>query len=411
MENTALYSLYELQHATLAPLRMYANAARTMHTNPFSPLAYTSMGRTAAASLELLERITRRYAKPAFGLKSTTIDGKKVAVKDEVILDETFCQLRHFKRDVKGRNDPKVLIVAPMSGHHATLLRGTVEGLLPHAEVYITDWVDAKEVPLFCGKFDLDDYITMVWDFIRFLGKGVNLIAVCQPAVPVLCAVSLMHSYEDPFVPKTMTLMGGPIDPRKAPTKVNALATEQPLEWFERTVITRVPWNYPGYWRRVYPGFLQLSGFMTMNLERHIGEHVKLFQHLVQGDGDSAAAHRKFYNEYLSVADLPAEFYLQTIDRVFQRHLLPKGEFIYRDRDPVQPEKITQTALLAVEGERDDISGVGQTKASIALCKGLKDDQKHYHLQKGVGHYGIFNGRNYRTKILPVIMEHIHKHR
>lgn len=404
-ENAGLYQLYEFQQASVTPLRIFAHANKHLHSSPLLPWAYTSMGRTMTAGFELLERVTRRYTKPEFGLHETVIDGQKVAVRDEVVHGKPFCHLRHFKRDT-NRNDPKILLVAPMSGHYATLLRGTVAGLLPYADVYITDWADGKEVPVFMGKFDLDDYITYLMEFIRFIGKDVHCIAVCQPAVPVYAAVALMSEDNDPCAPRSMTLMGGPIDTRRAPTQVNQLAMQRPLEWFEQHVITRVPINYPGFARRVYPGFLQLSGFMQMNLDRHIGEHMKLYQHLIQGDGESAAAHREFYDEYLSVADLPAEFYLHTIDRVFQRQLLPRGQFPYHDRI-VKPTAIKKTRLLCIEGERDDISGIGQTKAAIRISTSLAEDKKQYYLQRGVGHYGIFNGRKYREQIVPVIMEHI----
>lgn len=404
-ENAGLYQLYEFQQASVAPLRIFAHASKHLHSSPLSPLAYTGLGRSMTAGFELLERVTRRYTKPEFRLTETVIDGQKVAVSDEVVHGKPFCELRHFKR-ATSRNDPKILIVAPMSGHYATLLRGTVAGLLPFADVYITDWADGKEVPMLMGKFDLDDYIAYLMEFIRFIGKDVHCIAVCQPAVPLYAAVALMSEDKDPFTPSSMTLMGGPIDARRAPTQVNQMAMQRPLEWFEQHVITRVPMNYPGFMRRVYPGFLQLSGFMQMNLDRHIGEHMKLYQHLVQGDGESADAHREFYDEYLSVADLPAEYYLQTIDRVFQRQLLPRGQFPYQDRI-VNPAAIKKTRLLCIEGERDDISGIGQTKAAIRISTSLPDEKKQYYLQRGVGHYGIFNGRKYREFIVPVIMEHI----
>ena len=390
----------------MTPLRIFAHANKHLHSSPFAPWAYTGLGRNMSAGFELIERITKRYTKPEFGLHKTVIDGEKVAVADEVVHAKPFCQLRHFKRSVKRPNDPAILIVAPMSGHHATLLRGTVAGLLPSADVYITDWVDAREVPLFVGGFDLDDYISYLIEFLHFIGKDTHVIAVCQPAVPTYVATALMSEDKDPFVPRSMTLMGGPIDTRRAPTQVNQLAVERPLEWFAQHVITRVPMNYPGFLRRVYPGFLQLSGFMQLNLDRHIGEHLKLYQHLVAGDGESAAAHREFYDEYLSVADLPAEFYLQTIDKVFQRQLLPRGQFDYRGRI-VNPAAIRKTRLLCIEGERDDISGIGQTKAAIRISTGLPDSKKQYYLQRGVGHYGIFNGRKYREFIVPVILEHI----
>ncbi len=406
MENFALYQMYEWHRAAVAPVQAFANWSMQALNHPFSPASYTGLGRQSAAGFELLERITRNYTKPRFGIHEVEIDGKAVAVENHIVMNETFCHLRHFKRIGVRRKDPKILVVAPMSGHHATLLRGTVKALIPHGDVYITDWVDAREVSVLEGTFDLDDYIAMVRDCIRFLGKDVHVIAVCQPAVPVLAAVSVMSDDDDPYVPASMTLMGGPIDTRVGVTKVNELAHQRSLDWFHRNVITRVPANYPGFMRKVYPGFLQLSGFMTMNLDRHIGEHVKLFQHLVDGDGDSAAAHRKFYDEYLSVADITSEFYLMTIDKVFQRHLLPKGMLDYRGR-LVRPEAIKKTALLCVEGERDDISGVGQTKAAIDLCRNIPASKKRYHLQKATGHYGIFNGRKYREQIVPVILDHI----
>jgi poly(3-hydroxybutyrate) depolymerase len=294
--------------------------------------------------------------------------------------------------------------VAPLSGHYATLLRGTVEALLPHFEIYITDWADGREVPTQLGGFDLDDYIDYLIEFMEFLGPEIHTMAVCQPAVPLLAAVAIMADSTPAAAPASMTLIGGPVDTRKNPTEVNKLATKRSLEWFKSHVITRVPFNYPGFLRPVYPGFLQLSGFMTMNLDRHIGEHVKLFQHLVNGDGESAEAHKKFYNEYLSVLDLPAEFYLQTIEVVFQQHALPKGEWVSRGRH-IDPSKITRTALLTLEGELDDISGVGQTQAAQTLCSGLKPTQKKHHLQPAVGHYGIFNGRKFRDLIVPIIKD------
>lgn len=407
-ENAGLYSLKEMQNAGLAPLRLMANATKNMFSNPLSPLAYTDLGRHMAAGAELVERITQSYPKPEFGLKQTTIEGKQVAVWEEVVAEKAFCQLRHFRRDTKVKQ-PKLLVVAPMSGHHATLLRGTVEALLPHHEVYITDWLDARNVPLFKGEFDLNTYIDYVIEFIRFLGPETHTMAVCQPAVPLLAAVALMNDMKDPAAPLTMTLMGGPVDTRKAPTQVNKFSKEHPMEWFEGNVITRVPLNYSGFMRRVYPGFLQLAGFMSMNFERHVDAHVQLFQHITQGDGEGAAQHRTFYNEYLSVADLPAEFYLQTIEEVFHNHSLPKGE-LFHNGMRVRPEAITKTAILAIEGELDDISGLGQTKAALDIATKLGDTKKHYHMQKGVGHYGIFNGRKWREQVRPVISNWIAKH-
>lgn len=407
-ENSQLYNMHEMHHATMSPIRTMANANKLFFRSPYNLLSYTRFGKTVAAASELMERATRRYIKPEFEIGRTSINGKRYDIEEEVVAEKPFCKLLHFKKTEKV-NQPRVLLVAPMSGHHATLLRGTVRGLLPHADVYITDWQDAREVPYYEGKFDLGDYITYLMDFMKHLGRDTHVIAVCQPAVPVMAAVSLLNAQNAAHAPRSMTLMGGPIDTREAPTVVNRTATERPLGWFEQNVVTRVPANYPGFMRKVYPGFLQLTGFMTMNLERHIGEHVKLFNHLIQGDGDSAAAHRKFYDEYLSVADLPGEFYLQTIDVVFQRHLLPKGEMTYNGQK-VDPSKITRTALLTIEGELDDISGVGQTKAAQKLCSNLPDDMKHHHLQKAVGHYGIFNGSKFREKILPVMVDFMQKH-
>lgn len=408
MENSQLYNMHEMHHATMSPLRAMANANKMLFRSPYNLLSYTKLGKTVSAASELVERATRRYIKPEFEIERTSIGGKRYDIEEEVIVEKPFCRLLHFKKTQKI-DQPKVLLVAPMSGHHATLLRGTVRGLLPHADVYITDWTDAREVPYYEGTFDLGDYITYLIDFMKILGRDTHAIAVCQPAVPLMAAVAVLNAENAEYAPRSMTLMGGPIDTREAPTVVNRTATERPLSWFEQNVVTRVPANYPGFMRKVYPGFLQLTGFMTMNLERHVSEHLKLYNHLVQGDGDSAEAHRTFYNEYLSVADLPGEFYLQTIDVVFQRHLLPKGEMTYKDKK-VDPSKITRTALLTVEGELDDISGVGQTAAAHKLCTNLPEKMKTEYLQKGVGHYGIFNGSKFRNSVLPQIMSFIESH-
>ncbi|MES2984371.1 MAG: polyhydroxyalkanoate depolymerase [Pseudomonadota bacterium] len=406
-ENTGLYSLKEFQNAAMAPSRMMASAAKSMFNNPMNPLSYTSVGRQMAAAGELVERITQSYPKPDFNITYTNIGGKHVDVWEEVALDKPFCKLLHFKRAGK-QTGAKLLIVAPMSGHYATLLRGTVEALLPHHDVYITDWQNARDIPLYKGVFDLNTYVDYCVEFLRFLGEGTHTMAVCQPSVPLLAAVALMNEIKDPCAPRTMTLMGGPVDTRKAPTKVNQFSKEHPMEWFESNVITRVPLNYPGFTRRVYPGFLQLAGFMSMNFERHKDSHIKLFQDLVEGDGDAAQAHRNFYNEYLAVADLPAEFYLQTIEEVFHKHSLPDGQFYHYDHR-VRPDAITKTAILAIEGELDDISGLGQTKAALEIATALPDSKKKYHMAAGVGHYGIFNGRKWREQIRPVITSWMEK--
>lgn len=355
----------------------------------------------------MVERITARYAKPIFGLTHTTVDGKSVEIIEEVVEERPFCRLLHFRKP-EGIKQPRLLLVAPMSGHHATLLRGTVEAMLPFTDVYITDWTDARLVPTFEGEFTLEDYISHTIHYLKMLGPDVHVMAVCQPSVPVLIAAAVMNEAQDAASPRSMILIGGPIDTRENPTKVNILAQEHSRDWFESRMITRVPFNYPGFMRRVYPGFMQLTSFISLNLDRHIKAHADLFNHLVVGDGDSAAAHRKFYDEYLSVADLPAEFYLDSIVEVFQKHSLPKGEFEYQGR-AVNPGAITETALLTLEGELDDISGVGQTQAAQKLCVNLAAAKKKHHLQPGVGHYGIFNGRKFKEHVVPIIVDFIKK--
>jgi poly(3-hydroxybutyrate) depolymerase len=405
------YQFYELNHAALAPWRALADAARLTFTNPFNPLAQTPLGRSVAAAAELFERTTRRYGKPEFGLTETTIGGGQVAVEERVVWQTPFCSLLHFHRDLPRSRpaDPALIIVAPMSGHYATLLRGTVEAMLPDHEVFITDWADARMVPLADGHFDLDDYIDTIRDILHHVGPGAHVMAVCQPSVPVLAASALMAQDGDPDIPASMTLMGGPVDTRINPTAVNDLAEKNGTAWFTDNVIMKVPFPHPGFMRSVYPGFLQLTGFMSMNLDRHVMAHRDLFRHLIEGDGDSAEKHREFYDEYLAVMDLSAEFYLQTVDTVFVRHLLPKGELTHRGR-LVRPEAITNTALLTVEGEHDDISGVGQTQAAHRLCSGLPETMKAHHLQKKVGHYGVFNGSRFRAEIAPRIARFIRQH-
>lgn len=406
-----LYHLYELQHALMTPLRLQAEAARTIFQSPLNPLSYTPLGRTLGAGAEVAERLTKRFGRPEFGLHETIIDGKTVNIEEEIIAEKPFGTLLRFKRDTK-RNDPKVLLVAPMSGHYATLLRGTVEALLPHHDVYTTDWEDTRQVPLSEGSFNFDDYITYLREFMSLLGPETNVIAVCQPAVPVLAAISLMASENDPNQPLTMTLMGGPIDTRVSKTEVTELAETRPLKWFENSVVHSVPFFYPGAHRRVYPGFLQLSGFMSMNLDTHVGSYMKFYHHLITGDGESSERHRTFYNEYLSVMDIPAEFYLQTVAEVFQKHSLPRG--IMKWRDPytdrlvdVRPQDIQKTALLTVEGELDDISARGQTTAAHELCYSLPQKKQFHHFQLQCGHYGIFNGRRWREQIMPRIRNFI----
>lgn len=407
-ENHGLYHLHELHHVGMTPIRLMANASKHLFSNPLNPMAYSEYGRHMAAASELVERITKRYPKPEFGIKSTEMDSQIVDIIPEVVLAKPFCKLLHFKKDLK-KKESRLLLVAPMSGHHSTLLRGTVQALLPHHDVYITDWQDGREVPVHLGGFDLNDYMDYLIEFLQFLGPNTHTMAVCQPSVPLMGAVAVMNQEKDACTPPTMTLIGGPVDTRKQPTAVNKLAVERPISWFETNVITRVPFNYPGFMRRVYPGFLQLTGFMSMNMDRHLDAHIKLFQHLVQGDGESAGAHREFYNEYLSVADLPAEFYLQTIVEVFKKHAIPEGTLEHHGKR-VNFGAVNKTAILAIEGELDDISGVGQTNAALDICKNLPANMKKYHLQAKVGHYGIFNGRRYREHVRPVITDWIKKH-
>jgi len=407
-----LYHMYEMKHAALAPMRMAVEATEELFRNPYFPPSYTQFGRTLVAGCELVERITRHYGQPEFGIDSVRVDGHDVAVSEEAVLAHRFCDLLHFRKDMTGTGagpGPKVLLVAPMSGHYATLLRGTVRQLLVDHDVYVTDWINAQDVPLSAGSFDLDDYIDYVIEFLRMLGPDVHVMAVCQPSVPVLAAVSLMAADGHMSKPRSVTLMGGPIDTRVNPTQVNDLAEKRPLAWFENTVIQRVPMGYPGWMRKVYPGFMQLTGFMTMNLDRHINAHMDLYNHLIEGDGDSAEAHRRFYDEYMSVMDLPAEYYLQTLKTVFMEHALPRGMMTWRGR-LVEPQAMRRTALLTIEGEKDDITGQGQTRAAQDLCVNLPAGKKKHYTQPGVGHYGIFNGRRWREEIYPIVRDFIREH-
>ena len=403
-----LYDFYEFQRSMLAGAGAMAGWGAEMLGNPANPFAYLGGGEVTASALEVFAHAAARRGKPAFGLNATTVDGRAVAVSEEIVLAKPFGQLKRFRREgVDG--GPKLLIVAPMSGHYATLLRGTVERMLPVADVHITDWADAKLVPLAEGRFDLDDYIDYLRAFLEAMGPGAHMLAVCQPSVPCLAVTALMSADGHPCRPKTLTMMGGPIDTREAPTAVNTLATRRPHAWFEQNVIATVPMAYPGAGRRVYPGFLQLAGFMSMNLGNHMMSHWEMFKHLVRGDGESADMTKDFYDEYRSVCDMTAEFYLQTIDVVFQTHALPRGTMRHRGR-PVDLGAITDVALLAIEGERDDISGLGQTRAALTLATGLPAAKKRYFMADGAGHYGIFNGTKWRDKIAPVVEEWMAAH-
>jgi poly(3-hydroxybutyrate) depolymerase len=404
-----LYDAYEVQRSFLAGASKLAGLGAGWLSNPANPWGYSSMGPLVAASLEVFAHAAAPRGKPEFGITETKVGRKTVGVDEDIVLRKPFGQLKYFRK-VNAESGRPLLIVAPMSGHYATLLRGTVERLLPDNDVYITDWRDAKLVPLSDGSFNLDDYIDYLVEFLELIGERTgerpHMLAVCQPAVPAFAATALMNADKNKWRPKTLTMMGGPIDTRQAPTAVNTLATQRPFAWFEQNVIATVPMIYPGAGRKVYPGFLQLAGFMTMNLGSHLISHWEMFKHLVVGDDESAAGTQRFYDEYRSVCDMTAEFYLQTVDVVFQQHQLPKGEMKHRGR-LVDPAAIRDTALLAIEGERDDISGLGQTKAALDITRKLPEARKQYFMAGDVGHYGIFNGRKWREKIAPVVEKFI----
>ncbi|MGR8947923.1 MAG: polyhydroxyalkanoate depolymerase [Gammaproteobacteria bacterium] len=408
-----LYHIHEMAHASIAPMRAFISTHRMFLESPWNFARDTLPSKMTLASYEMFERCTRHYGKPKFGIDEVLIDDQPMWIAEKVVARKSFCDLKHFEKTSHGKpavlNQPRVLLVAPLSGHYATLLRGTVKALLENHDVYITDWRDAREVPLTEGRFDLDDYIDYVIEFLKFLGPNTHVVAVCQPGPAVLAATSLLSADDDPATPSSMVLMGSPIDTRLSPTEPNILATSKPLSWFEENVIMNVPFPHAGFMRRVYPGFLQLTGFMTMNLDRHLDAHQKLFNDLVDGDGDSVQQHKKFYDEYLAVMDLSADYYLQTIDTVFQQHALPEGKMVHRDR-LVEPAAIERTALMTVEGEKDDISGIGQTQAAHTLCKNIPKSMKMDYVQKDVGHYGVFNGSRWRSEIAPRIRDFIVQH-
>jgi len=406
-----LYQLHELNRNFLNPLMQWAETSAKLFSDPISPLAHTPFAQRIAAGYELLYRLGKDYEKPPFLIDSTEIKGKTVNIIEEIAENKAFCRLLHFRKDLDAKQltalqQPTVLLVAPLSGHHSTLLRDTVRGLLPDHDVYITDWTDARMVPVSEGPFHLHDYIYYIQDFIRKLGPDVHVISVCQPTVPVLAAIALMASANDPKLPKSMTMMGGPIDARKSPTAVNDLATEKPFSWFENTVIYSVPASFPGFGRKVYPGFLQHAGFVAMNPRRHAQSHWDFYMHLRDGDDESAESHRKFYDEYNAVLDMPAEFYLETIQVVFQDFDLPKGTWLIEGK-PVRPQDIKSVALFTIEGELDDISGSGQTQAAQELCSSIPKANKQHFTAPKCGHYGIFSGRRWREVICPKIGEFI----
>ena len=401
-----LYHAYEMHRTLLAGASNMAAIGARMLSNPALPLGYFGTGPMLASALEVFAHLYEERGKPEFGIAAVEIDGKRHKVSERLVYERPFGSLRHFRRAGLPKTAPGLLIVAPMSGHYATLLRGTVRRMLERHEVWITDWADAKMVPLSEGDFDLDDYIDYLIEFLRFIGEGTHVLAVCQPSVPAFAAAAIMGAAQDPCRPRSLTLMGGPVDTRASPTSVNDVAMGRPLSWFEHNVIAPVPVGYPGAGRKVYPGFLQLAGFLSMNLETHMMSHYEMFKHLTLGDQESADATKRFYDEYLSVCDMTAEFYLETIEEVFQKHSLPRGEFMHRGR-PIDPDAIRDTALLAIEGERDDISGIGQTRAALDLAAHLPAELKKYHLARGAGHYGIFNGSNWRSQIAPVVEQWI----
>lgn len=409
-----LYQLYESQRAMLSPFSEFASAASKLYSHPLSPFAHSPLANRMSAGLDLMHRLAKEYEKPEFGITTVQVAGTPVAVQEQVALEKPFCRLLRFKRFTddaelltRMKDQPTVLVVAPLSGHHSTLLRETVRQLLVDHKVFITDWTDARMVPPEEGPFHLDDYVKYVQDFIRHVGPEVNVISVCQPTVPVLGAISLLASNGE-FTPRTMTMMGGPIDARKSPTAVNNLAMNKSYEWFENNVIYRVPTNYPGGGRRVYPGFLQHSGFIAMNPDRHLTSHYDYFMDLMRGDDESADFHRAFYDEYNAVLDMPAEYYLDTIHTVFQDYSLVNGTWEV-DGQLVRPQDIRTTALLTVEGELDDISGAGQTRAAHELCAGIPSDRQFHYDVMGAGHYGIFSGRRWREDCYPVIRDFIAK--
>lgn len=403
-----LYNAYEMQRSLLSGASTMAAMSANMLNNVVNPMRYLGGGPVLASALEVFAHASASRGKPAFGLDSVEIDGKTIAVSEDIVLQKPFGQLKRFTY-AGSEHKPKLLIAAPMSGHFATLLRGTVDRMMPNHEVYITDWRDARNVPLSDGSFDLDDYVDYLVEFLEYMGPNAHVLAVCQPSVPCYAAAALMSAQNHPCRPKTLTMMGGPIDTREAPTSVNTMAVQRPHAWFSNNVIATVPFQYPGAGRKVYPGFLQLAGFMSMNLGSHMMSHWELFKHLITGDDESADATMEFYDEYRAVCDMTAEFYLQTVKEVFQDHSLPKGEFMHRGVR-IDPQDITDIALLAIEGERDDISGLGQTRAALTLAPKLPAKKKKYHMAAGAGHYGIFNGSKWRTSIAPIVEDWIASH-
>ncbi len=410
-----LYQLFETQRALMSPFAEFSSASAKLYNHPLSPFSHSPISQRVSAGLDLMHRLAKDYEKPEFGIRGVEVDGVEVAVQELVPLTKPFCRLLRFKRYTddlavlsKMKDQPTVLVVAPLSGHHSTLLRDTVRQLLKDHKVFITDWTDARMVPKEVGAFHLDDYIAYVQEFIRLAGPECHVISVCQPTVPVLAAISLMASNGEQ-TPRSMTMMGGPIDARKSPTAVNNLAMNKPYSWFENNVIYRVPTNFPGSGRAVYPGFLQHTGFVAMNPNVHMSSHYDYFLDLMRGDDESADSHRQFYDEYNAVLDMPAEYYLDTIKTVFQDFALVNGTWMVKGQ-LVRPQDIKGTALLTVEGERDDISGAGQTHAAHELCSGVATEHQYHYDAVGAGHYGIFSGRRWRENVYPAVQAFISKY-
>ncbi|MBR0664044.1 polyhydroxyalkanoate depolymerase [Roseomonas hellenica] len=400
-----LYSLATLQDDIATPLRSAARSAARLLLAGAGQAPEGFALRQLAAALDVLGGLAVTHRRPPFGFTTTRHGNADVAVREEVVMRTPFASLLRFAKD-GVTEQPKVLVVAPMSGHFATLLRGTVETMLPDFDVHITDWHNPRDIPLSAGEFGFDDYVAHVMEFLRAMGQGSHVLAVCQPSVPVLAAAAIMAEDRDRCGPRSMTLMAGPIDTRVSPTKVNKLANEHPITWFEKNLIATVPWRFAGGGRRVYPGHTQLTAFVSMNLGRHIAAHIGQMRSIFNSDAVAAATHTEFYEEYFAVMDLPAAFFLETVSRIFQQHQLATGTLEWRGR-PVRPESIRRAALMVVEGERDDICSVGQTMAALDLCRSIPVNMRHYHLQTGVGHYGVFNGRRWQTEIYPKVREMI----
>ena len=403
-----LYPMFEMNHMATQPLRLMVSAGLSFWQNAANPFRESTFAKQTSAALTMFERATRRYEKPGFDIADVVISDKIFQIEEQIVWQSPFCQLLHFTKTDFSKKQPKLLLVAPMSGHYATLLRDTVKSMLPHFDCYVTDWQDARDIPVSEGSFDLDDYTDTVVTILHHLGERAHVMAVCQPSVPVLVASALMAADNDKLAPLSMVLMGGPIDTRQSPTAVNDLARDKSIEWFRQNVTMKVAGPHAGLGRQVYPGFMQLGGFLSMNSDRHLKAHRELYSNLVDGNETNAEKHSDFYDEYMAVMDLTAEFYLQTVERVFMHQDLPHGTYLYRGQK-IEPAKISKTALLTIEGERDDISGIGQTEGAHVICSGIPAKKRKHHLQMGVGHYGVFSGSKFRAEVAPMIVEFLHQ--